>query len=1065
MKRRGWRTAGLLGLALLVACGSGTAAGWNPAPQVVWAEEAGAEEPEAGTGGERGVQEEKAGPEVALGKEEKPGETEPENQPGETEGAEPENQPGEAEGAEPENRPGEAEGTEPENQPGEAEGAEPGNQPGEAEGAEPENQPGEAEGAEPEAGEETESENPEPETKRDETGGENLPSAEELESRAAAFFYEDAWLRLRLWASPREESALNLTGAALWVEYLATEEGMLRQMQQYAQAEAGADETAAPEVLALRFHFFRNGEELDGAGIRLRAEVMWKSGDGEPTPGLWAGSTAAAGEGSGEAAGGAESGETMRQLALGPEIEEAGRRTQAANEGAVPVEVPWEASETAEAESIDRVLWLIGQDGSLTEAGAGPAEPIEATWVELAGNGVLGAVRQRSVADPAFTVEYFARIDRVTYDGANENLSVIDTSGGVLPTRENALPKRKIRLTEAGEVAAERRLEQVYAPEACRYSEKLSSGSTQAENLNRLNKLAQNPNYTLQEVWVQTGGEGEFSVYDPAAVRFTNVPTAAADTVQITENTVLRLVYESNTGSYTNEVALYDYDITNGQDSEGRWRSGVTGINAAENYGVSGNGQRTWGSFCDVLAFGNSNCGTGMGGYRFDGGALNAYNRNNADAGYRGCTFGLVDGLDEGGRLIYNPWVVAPALFQEGSARGKQTYEGGSLHFLRSGDTYTLSAVSGPAGIGAGELERLQNPSSYTSAGQPVTHSHIFTNNFWPMDGVPENRRTDPLMGGFGALPAYAGFADRASGDTASGWVNKTGTFPISDDGQAHNFFFGLNFAVRFDLSRDYVGPLDYLFFGDDDMWVFLTDRATGESRLVCDIGGVHSSVGEYVDLWDYIPREGRTADGSYLLHFFYTERGASGSTCYMRFTLPSVSSATTVQDTGSLAISKAVEGPGAQPEHSFAFRLHLTGGDGLPLADAFPCTLTDGDGPVAGGPESLGDGASFALKPGQTLWLRGLPVGTAFTVTEENPAGYSVSVNGLACPDGSFSGKITGDEVCQAAFLNRAAYVLPAAGGGGLGGPLGSGGLLLVLAGWEARRKGGRGQAKKRKE
>ncbi len=977
MKRRGWRTAGLLGLALLVACGSGTAAGWNPEPQVVWAEEAGAE------------------------------------------------------------------------------------------GAEPENQPGEAEGAEPEAGEETESENPEPETKRDETEGEDLPSAEEPESRAAAFFYEDAWLRLRLWASPREESALNLTGAALWVEYLATEEGILRQMQQYAQAEAGADETAAPEVLALRFHFFRNGEELDGAGIRLRAEVMWKPGDGEPTPGLWAGSTAAAGEGSGEAAGGAESGETMQQLALGPEIEEAGPVAREASENATLGGALGEAAETDATETggLGRVLWLIGQDGSLTEAGASPAEPIEATWVELAGNGVLGAVRQRSVADPAFTVEYFARIDRVTYDGANDNLSVIDTSGGVLPTRENALPKRKIRLTETGEIAAERRLEQVYAPEACRYSEKLSSGSTQAENLNRLNKLAQNPNYTLQEVWVQTGGEGEFGVYDPAAVRFTNVPTAAADTVQITENTVLRLVYESNTGSYTNEVALYDYDITNGQNPDGRWRSGVTGINAAENYGRSGNGQRTWGSFCDVLAFGNSNCGTGMGGYRFDGGALNAYNRNNADAGYRGCTFGLVDGLDEGGRLIYNPWVVAPALFQEGSARGKQTYEGGSLHFLRSGDTYTLSAVSGPAGIGAGELERLQNPSSYTSTGQPVTHSHIFTNNFWPMDGVPENRRNDPLMGGFGALPAYAGFADRASGDTASGWVNKTGTFPISDDGQAHNFFFGLNFAVRFDLSRDYVGPLDYLFFGDDDMWVFLTDRATGESRLVCDIGGVHSSVGEYVDLWDYIPREGRTADGSYLLHFFYTERGASGSTCYMRFTLPSVSSATTVQDTGSLAISKAVEGPGAQPEHSFAFRLHLTGGDGLPLADAFPCTLTDGDGPVAGGPESLGDGASFALKPGQTLWLRGLPVGTAFTVTEENPAGYSVSVNGEACPDGSFSGKITGDEVCQAAFLNRAAYVLPAAGGGGLGGPLSSGGLLLVLAGWEARRKGGRGQAKKRKE
>lgn len=61
-------------------------------------------------------------------------------------------------------------------------------------------------------------------------------------------------------------------------------------------------------------------------------------------------------------------------------------------------------------------------------------------------------------------------------------------------------------------------------------------------------------------------------------------------------------------------------------------------------------------------------------------------------------------------------------------------------------------------------------------------------------------------------------------------------------------------------------------------MWVFLDDR------LVCDIGGVHSAVGEYVNLWDYLtPGQ----PGTHTLTFFYTERGASGSTCYMNFTRP----------------------------------------------------------------------------------------------------------------------------------------------------------------------------------
>ena len=132
-----------------------------------------------------------------------------------------------------------------------------------------------------------------------------------------------------------------------------------------------------------------------------------------------------------------------------------------------------------------------------------------------------------------------------------------------------------------------------------------------------------------------------------------------------------------------------------------------------------------------------------------------------------------------------------------------------------------------------------------------------------------------------------------------------------------------MNLAVQFKLVEDYVGPLEYLFFGDDDMWVFL------DGGLICDIGGVHSSVGEYVNLWDYI--EKGTA-GTHTLSFFYTERGASGSSCYMQFTLPSVSSVTPEQNTGELLVEKKVVGPYEDVDYEYSFDIRLTDSNGNSL-------------------------------------------------------------------------------------------------------------------------------------
>ena len=159
---------------------------------------------------------------------------------------------------------------------------------------------------------------------------------------------------------------------------------------------------------------------------------------------------------------------------------------------------------------------------------------------------------------------------------------------------------------------------------------------------------------------------------------------------------------------------------------------------------------------------------------------------------------------------------MAPKLFNDGDATGKQTYSGSSLTFDRVGDTYTLSAATlnnsnGQSNTLSG-LQYFFNPSPTSG----TTHTHIFTNNFWPMD--PAAGRTDALWGTYGNPGRFQGFVE--TNDYK--WSGLAANFPVSDDGNAHNWFFGMNFAISFSLTADYEGPLEYYFFGDDDLWVFL---------------------------------------------------------------------------------------------------------------------------------------------------------------------------------------------------------------------------------------------------
>ena len=604
-------------------------------------------------------------------------------------------------------------------------------------------------------------------------------------------------------------------------------------------------------------------------------------------------------------------------------------------------------------------------------------------------------------ANPKFTVQYYAWLPRVQY-GGNGQLTIINTdnggngSGGSLPQNgDNGVTSTmNLELTPAGEdgvygVTTENELEEVYAAHAFEY--------VSAPNLTYFNRLYENGNYSLTEVWVLQDDKDESSTnqddwtrYDAKKTHFTNRSDSAEEgtldadsglitgaTLLINDNTVIRLVYDTTSSDYSNATSFYDYDIT--EDGKTTWdANGDKGINNPSNY-------TDWQQGEAKLAFGNANTGVSLQDDLWRGSQLNQYNRSGS--GFQGCTFGLATGLDSEGHIQYADDVSVPNLFNDGPANGKISYDNGqySLNFNRAGDTYTLASVEG-AGESADNLQYFNHPTSGTT-----TYNNIWTNNFWPMDGKPGK---DGLTGAFNNRGNYLG---------------KDGNemYPPSDDGVAHNNMFGMTYTVNFNMVEDYSGPLEYLFFGDDDMWVFLTDP-NGNSRLVCDIGGVHSTVGEYVNLWDYIARttdsdtgaQKVSTPGSYKLTFFYTERGLSGSSCYMQFTLPSVSSVTPEQNTSQLKVQKVVTGGTEEQNNTdeFNFTINLTDASGNHLLDDYAYTRYAADGTEIATDLITFDGGTFSLKNGEYIIIRYLPYGTKYTITE----------NGTGDPNASLDGKYT---------------------------------------------------------
>lgn len=408
-----------------------------------------------------------------------------------------------------------------------------------------------------------------------------------------------------------------------------------------------------------------------------------------------------------------------------------------------------------------------------------------------------------------------------------------------------------------------------------------------------------------------------------------------------------------------------------------------------------------------------------------------------------------------------------------------------SLMFDQAGGTYTLNQVYRHYGDTSQDGVPVVNGlNSFKKTISKVVTNGTGTDElgengseklgFWPMDAASTwGAEGHDLKFGAGSTPGEYKVSDKNKyyGLTSSDQITTPGklksdgeklerglkNFPIGDDAYDHNSYFGMTFHEDFILEPGYCAPLRYFFYGDDDMFVYLTDitnayeydsekredvpkqnydsivsAALDDSNMtkkISGVGGVHSSAGMYTDLWSFLKplsteesasrNEGKAKSNHYRLSVYYDERGESGSTCYMRYTLPLKPVKTAERDyEGNLKIEKNVlSGNSENQSDSYNFKVKLfnfgSTGDDYSLVnkynyeiyqkgeEGFPDSLIQNgqmqsyndslDQPAANTPESDENqnnqviNGSFDLEDNQYVLIKRLINGTRYQVTETN--------------------------------------------------------------------------------
>lgn len=281
-------------------------------------------------------------------------------------------------------------------------------------------------------------------------------------------------------------------------------------------------------------------------------------------------------------------------------------------------------------------------------------------------------------------------------------------------------------------------------------------------------------------------------------------------------------------------------------------------------------------------------------------------NANLYQSGENGLVTGLVSGLTEDYSDV-NFNLYEPGFFSLDEKTGKTIIDDYKLQFKRTGDTYELSTVIN------------NNNEEVASAGD----------GFFPLDNAASNKKDY----GYNS---------------------------------AHNYYFGMRYDIKFTLG-DYVGPLNYSFTGDDDLWVILDGK-----QVVIDLGGIHDALSEEIDLWTVLELEnGKDAmteeekNQEHCLTILYMERGGNKSNCQMEFTIPSAEIVSVTNTATSVT-------------------LHKVDKDGQPLAGASFKLINDTTGNEATA-TSLSDG---------TVTFRNLKVGTYTLKETAAPDGYTATTS-----------------------------------------------------------------------
>ena len=311
------------------------------------------------------------------------------------------------------------------------------------------------------------------------------------------------------------------------------------------------------------------------------------------------------------------------------------------------------------------------------------------------------------------------------------------------------------------------------------------------------------------------------------------------DEIQVVSDCIIRVYYTPQEKTLAGSTTFYDYTVKAGKQ-DGSW--GFSDTYYSFNQLTNDKSPKVSENKKLIAGTNDSNVGQNYPEYQQYKISLPDSNGNTKDANcYTGGDStipGLLKEIDDNGNVIFN--YAEPGFFVDsdysvqfgGSIFGgsekrflRKVYKDYTLEFARKGDTYTLNGV------------RNKDNGWVTGAG----------NNFYPLNSVK---------------PSY------------------------EDSERGNNNYFGMRYDVTFKIG-DYVGPLNYKFTGDDDLWVVLDGK-----KIVIDLAGIHSAATGNVDLWKYIGDKENLTEAqkqqNHTLTILYMERGAGASNCEMKFTLPS---------------------------------------------------------------------------------------------------------------------------------------------------------------------------------